>query len=60
MVFYHSREEPDIHIQKIHFKKCKEKQPTGAGETAHRLRALVALPDLGSIPSTHMEVHNYM
>ena len=31
----------------------------GAGEVAQRARALAALPeDQGSIPSTHMAVHN--
>jgi hypothetical protein len=33
----------------------------GAGEMAHRLRALTALPEvLSSIPSNHMVAHNHL
>jgi hypothetical protein len=37
------------------------RQSPWAGEMAQRLRALTALPEvLSSIPSNHMEAHNYL
>lgn len=40
---------------------CKITLIVGAGAMAQKLRALAALIwDLGSIPSTHLVVHNYL
>jgi hypothetical protein len=37
------------------------KNSIGAGEIAHRLRALTVLPEvLSSIPSNHMVAHNHL
>ena len=43
----------------LHNQYYIQESKCGAGEMVQQLRALTALPgDLGSIPSTHMAVHN--